>query len=94
MAVNRKKAATPKIEFSKIVLIIALLLNTGILVFSCVMMWRTCDLSPLAYIVPAVAAEVASGTASYYWKAKAENKIKLAKAYGIEITDQTIINEM
>ena len=83
----------PKIEFSKIVLIIALLLNTGVLVFSCVMMWRTCDLSPLAYIIPSVGAEVATGTGFYYWKAKAENKIKLAKAYGIEVTDQFIINE-
>lgn len=94
MATKRKKATMPKFEFSKIVLIIALLLNAGILFFSCVMMWRTCDLTPLAYIVPAVSAEVASGTAGYYWKAKAENKIKLAKAYGIEISDQTIINNM
>ena len=43
------------------------------------MIWRTLDLSPLAYLIPSVAAEVATGTGFYYSKAKVENRIKLMK---------------
>lgn len=73
-----------KIEFSKWILIYAAFLNTAILVFACVMMWRTMDTSALCYIIPAVAAEVATGTGFYYSKAKVENRIKLMKKYGVE----------
>lgn len=44
-----------------------------------VMIWRTLDLSPLAYLIPSVAAEVATGTGFYYSKAKVENRIKLMR---------------
>lgn len=79
-----------KMEFSKIILLIALAVNLAVIVFACVMMWRTGDLSPLAYLLPSVGAEVAAGTGGYYWKAKAENKIKLAKAYGIELNEHVL----
>lgn len=39
----------------------------------------------LAYLIPAVFAELATGTGFYYSKAKAENRIKLRKLYGPEI---------
>lgn len=80
-------------EFSKVVLVMMIVVNIAVIVFACVMMWRTCDLTPLAYLIPSVSAEVAAGTGGYYWKAKAENKIKLAKAYGIELTEQMLNNE-
>lgn len=44
------------------------------------------DLTPLAYLIPAVAAETATGTDFYYNKAKAENKIKLKKSLSLELT--------
>lgn len=69
-------------EFSKKILLVAGVVNIAVIIFACVMMWRTFDTSPLAYLIPAVAAEVATGTGYYYWKAKAENQIKLKKIYG------------
>ena len=82
---TRKK----KWEFSKLILIMVSLVNLAVIIFSCVMIWRTCDLSPLAYLLPAVAAETATGTGFYYSKAKVENRIKLMKSYGLEPTEDT-----
>ncbi|MGM9599161.1 MAG: hypothetical protein ACI3VY_04500 [Faecousia sp.] len=81
----KRKAAhsqKTKMEFSKKILLAAGVVNIAVIIFACVMMWRTFDTSPLAYLIPAVAAEVATGTGYYYWKAKAENQIKLKKIYG------------
>ena len=49
------------------------------------MIEETKDLSPLAYLIPAIFAELATATGFYYSKAKAENRIKLRKLYGPEI---------
>jgi len=54
------------------------------------MIWRTCDLTPLAYLIPAVAAETATGTGFYYAKAKVENRIKLMKAHNLEINENSL----
>lgn len=81
----KRKAAhsqKTKMEFSKKILLVAGVVNIAVIIFACVMMWCTLDTSPLAYLIPAVAAEVATGTGYYYWKAKAENQIKLKKIYG------------
>lgn len=74
----RVKKKPPK-EFSKKILIVAGIINAVVIVFTMVMIWRTLDLSPLAYLIPSVAAEVATGTGFYYSKAKVENRIKLMK---------------
>ena len=76
-----------RMEFSKKILIVAGILNFIVIVFACVMMWRTMDTTPLAYMIPAVSAEVATGTGFYYNKAKAENKLKLMKDNGVEPTE-------
>lgn len=86
---RRRKSNQKKWEFSKLILVMVSVVNLAVIVFSCVMMWRTCDLSPLAYLLPAVAAETATGTGFYYSKAKAENKIKLMKSCGVEPTEDT-----
>lgn len=52
--------------------------------FSCRMIWITMDTSVLAYLIPAVFAEMASATGFYYTKAKAENKIKLMALNGVK----------
>jgi hypothetical protein len=75
---RRVKKKPPK-EFSKKILIVAGIINAVVIVFTMVMIWRTLDLSPLAYLIPSVAAEVATGTGFYYSKAKVENQIKLMK---------------
>ena len=75
---RRVKKKPPK-EFSKKILIVAGIINAVVIVFTMVMIWRTLDLLPLAYLIPSVAAEVATGTGFYYSKAKVENRIKLMK---------------
>lgn len=75
---RRVKKKPPK-EFSKKILIVAGIINAVVIVFTMVMIWRTLDLSPLAYLIPSVAAEVATGTGFYYSKAKIENQIKLMR---------------
>lgn len=75
---RRVKKKQPK-EFSKKILIVAGIINAVVIIFTMVMIWRTLDLSPLAYLIPSVAAEVATGTGFYYSKAKVENRIKLMR---------------
>ena len=75
-------------EFSKCILIVAGFLNVIVIAFTCIMVWRTNDLTPLAYLIPSTAAEVSVGTGFYYNKAKIENKIKLKAIYGVELTPE------
>lgn len=86
---GRYKRRKRPMEFSKKILIIAAITNMVVIVFALIMMWRTNDLSPLAYLIPSVAAEVATGTGFYYSKAKAENKIKLMRANKIEPSENS-----
>lgn len=81
---HAKKKERKKPEFSKVIIVSVGATNLFIMVFSFIMMWRTLDLSPLMYLIPAAAAEMATGTAFYYNKAKLENKIKLMAAYKVE----------
>lgn len=81
-----KAAATSKkkVEFSKLIFVGVSVLTVTITVFSCRMIWLTMDTSALAYLIPAVFAEMASATGFYYTKAKTENKIKLMAANGVK----------
>lgn len=78
-----------KLEFSKLIMLVVGTVTVVVTVFSLFMMYKTQDLSPLAYLIPAVFAELSVGTAFYYSKAKAENRIKLRKKYGAEIYNDT-----
>lgn len=84
-----RRTKKPKREFSKLILICAggrYCVGNGL---HFIMVWRTNDLSPLAYLIPAVFTELGVGTGFYYSKAKAENRIKLRKMYGSEIYNDT-----
>uniref|UniRef100_UPI003FF13EED hypothetical protein n=1 Tax=Candidatus Fimenecus sp. TaxID=3022888 RepID=UPI003FF13EED len=70
-------AAKKKVEFSKLIFLGVSIVTIAITLFSCRIIWLTMDTSALAYLIPAVFAEMASATGFYYTKAKAENKIKL-----------------
>lgn len=48
---RRVKKKPPK-EFSKKILIVAGIINTVVIGFTMVMIWRTLDLTPLAYLIP------------------------------------------
>ena len=78
---SRRTSRKPKREFSKLILAV----TVGVTAFTLIMIWRTENLEPLAYLIPAVFAELATATGFYYSKAKAENRIKLRKLYGPEI---------
>ena len=88
----KETSTKPKIEFSKIIMLIAGIINITVISFTIFMIYRTCDLSPLAYLIPSVAAEVATGTAFYYNKAKIENKIKLMSIYDLKPTEECFNN--
>ena len=89
---GRYKRRKRPLEFSKKILIIAAITNMVVIIFALIMMWRTNDLSPLAYLIPSVAAEVATSTGFYYSKAKAENRIKLMKSNKVTPTENTFDN--
>ena len=76
-----------KREFSKIIISAVGAVTIVVTAFTLVMVWRTGDTSPLAYLIPAVFAETAAATGFYY--SKAENRIKLRKKYGPEIYNDT-----
>ena len=78
-----------KIEFSKLIMLTVGAVTIIVTAFTLFMVWETKDLSPLAYLIPAVFAELSVGTGFYYSKAKAENRIKLRKHYGSEIYNDT-----
>lgn len=67
-----------KIEFSKIIFVAVSIITFAVTIFSCIMAWITKDTSVLSYLIPAVFAEMATGTGFYYSKAKEENKIKIS----------------
>ena len=64
-----RRTKKPKREFSKLILYVV----------------GAVTVEPLAYLIPAIFAELATATGFYYSKAKAENRIKLRKLYGPEI---------
>lgn len=75
----------PRFETSKVILFIVGAVTIWVTAFTLIMVWKTENLEPLAYLIPAIFAELATATGFYYSKAKAENRIKLRKLYGPEI---------
>ena len=71
-----------RFEFSKIVAVIGMAMWVFVNLFALAMIALTLDLSPLAYVIGSVDAVVAVVLGFYYWKAKAENQIKLRQEYG------------
>lgn len=84
------------ITTSKIILLGIFLLTTFVVIFSCRQMILLQTYEPLLYLIPAVFTELAAATASYYWKAKNENKIKIVLGAvekiqnGEEMTEQQV----
>lgn len=71
-------------EFSKQLLYVIFTVTGIIILFTMVMIYRTNDTTALSYLIPSIFVEVATATSFYYWKAKAENQIKLKQQYGYE----------
>ena len=81
-----------KTEFSKKIIIFMTIFTVAITAFTLIVVWRTEDTSPIAYLIPAVFAEYATATSFYYWKARKENEIKLRRLYG-EPAEKTFDNQ-
>ena len=62
-----------KIAYSKIIFAGVSIMTISVVIFSCRMMYMTGDLSPLAYLIPSIFAELATATGFYYKKAEKEN---------------------
>ena len=86
MIIMAKHMKRKRPEFSKIVAVIGIVMWLVVNIFGMTMMALTYDLSPLAYVIGSVDAVVAVVLGFYYWKAKAENQIKLKQEYG-ELAD-------
>lgn len=78
------------VEFSKLIVILGILMWLAVNIFGMVMMAITRNLQPMVYIIASVDAVMACLTGWYSWKAKAENVIKLKSMYGIDITEMVI----
>ncbi len=81
-------------EFSKKIFAGVAIGTIIVVIFSMVIIWKTGDVSPLAYIIPGVFAELATATGFYYKKAEAENRIKLQRLLGTESQDQREENDI
>ena len=84
-AIMKTDSKPKKFSFSKFMFVIMSLIAVSLIVFACIMMWRTGDTSAMAYLIPAAFGELATATGFYFNKAKKENEIKLRKYYGPEV---------
>lgn len=94
MGTDVSMAKGKKREFSKLILLVYGLIEFMIVAFTCYMVFITCDLTPLEYLIPSTAIVGAVGVRHYYSKAAMENKIKLMKKYGVEPSEDAFsVNE-
>lgn len=83
-----------KFEFSKLILFVFGLIEVGVIIFTCYMVYLTCDLTPLAYLIPSTAIVGATSVKHYYDKAKVENRIKLMRSNGVQPTAEAFSTEI
>lgn len=81
-----------KKEFSKKIFTGVTILTVYVVLLSSVMMIITRSVEPLTYLIPAVFAEFATATGFYYSKAKAENKLKIAKQEKVRVIEKEVFS--
>jgi hypothetical protein len=69
----------PKKEFSKLILICAGAVTVLVTAFTFIMVWRTNDLSPLAYLIPAVFTELGVGTGILLFQSQGRKPDQIAE---------------
>lgn len=87
---DKSPAHEKKKEFSKIILVVASVAAAVVILFTFAMVWKTCDLTPLQYVIAGIFSVLTVAVGFYYWKARLENSIKLKKKYGqfVSIDDE------
>ena len=78
---NKKKKKAAPLEFSKKIFLGLSVLVGGLAVFTCVMVWRTEDVSITQALIDNAFDLLKVGVVSYFGKAALENRIKLAHFY-------------
>lgn len=81
-----------KIPFTKLIMGLMMACNLAVIVFLCVMMWRTGDLSPAPYLAIGETGAVGIWLASYAWKEKAANRSKYAMEFVEKIAEKYSID--
>ena len=77
-----------KIEFSKLILITVFITGVAFSLIAAYLALKGADVSSYAPIVLAIWAQLGTSSGFYYWKAKAENKIKLLKQVPADLRDE------
>lgn len=77
-----------KWTFSKIIIIFLGIMTVAVTGVSIWLMITTYDTSPLIYLLPVIGTETTAATIGYYYKEKAENKIKITKTCLSELIDK------
>ena len=67
-----------KPSFTKIIMAAMMACNVAVITFTCVMVWRTNDTSPLGWLLIGEGGPLATWLIGYAWKEKAANKSKYA----------------
>ena len=82
-----------KIEFSKLIFWLVWCTNLGVLMFCATMIIINflkngyLETGPFAYMVPSVAAELASATGFYYWKTRTNNVYEYGEKFILDLVD-------
>lgn len=69
----RRRVAKKKMEMSKKLLIVSDVITSGTVILTFAAVFILKDISPLAYLIPAVFGLSSVAHGFYFWKAKAEN---------------------
>lgn len=77
-----------KKSFTKIIMATMICINIAVIVFICVMVWRTNDLSPAPYLAIGESGAISVWLAAYAWKEKAANRSKYAMEFVDKIADR------
>lgn len=77
-----------KYSFTKVIMAIMMACNMAVIVFLCVMMWRTGDLSPAPYLALGEGGAISVWLAAYAWKERAANKSKYAMNFVDKFAEQ------
>lgn len=67
-----------KLSFTKIIMAAMMACNVAVIIFTCFMVWRTGDTSPLGWLLIGEGGPLATWLIGYAWKEKAANKSKYA----------------
>lgn len=81
-----------KIPFTKLIMGLMMVCNLAVIVFLCVMMWRTGDLSPAPYMALGETGALGTWLVSYAWKEKAANRSKYAMEFVEKIAEKYSID--